>query len=738
MVRLSFHCMKPCALIFLLFSIFSSWPAQAQAVDPPPAPSRVPSIKETLSLNRIGSPVMAPDGSAVAYAFRSTDWEANTMDGEIWLARRGEQPFQLTRTENGGSSNASWSPDGRWIAFLADRGQGRQVFLISPRGGEARPLTQAKGGVQDFQWGPDAEFMVLRIGEAEPKQRVDERESFGRFHLPSRDPSPSHLWWLDVQGALGRDGAAEIDPGADVEDEDKENADAEETGESGADARAKEVKEAEQESEPSTPALSRRLTRGSWTADEFDISPDGKSVVFSHRPKDDVPAFEQADLSIVDLETAQIRPLVSLPGTDSSPRFSPDGKTIAFFTMNGELAYYKKSYIAAVPFAGGDVELLSANHDGAPNLVDWTSTGIYFTDWQRTSRLLFHLDPDSRQIRPLDHLPDNVWDVSFAADGSNFAAYAQTLDGLAEIWTCDRSAETACEPKTQLGGQIADWQLGQRRIVRWPSRDGLEIEGVLSLPDDFDSSRRYPLLVIIHGGPTAVSYPDSVPGYVYPVVQWLAKGAVILQPNYRGSDGYGESFRSANVNRLGIADAWDVLSGVDYLIEQGFADPERLGVMGWSQGGYISAYLATTSDRFQGISVGAGISNWTTYYTNTDIPPFTRHYLSATPWEDPEIYAETSPMTFIRDAKTPTLIQHGENDRRVPTPNAFELYRGLQDVGVKSELIIYEDLGHGISRPKERLAAALHNWRWFLHTVWGEPLDLDLDPEEGHSGGATE
>ena len=171
---------------------------------------------------------------------------------------------------------------------------------------------------------------------------------------------------------------------------------------------------------------------------------------------------------------------------------------------------------------------------------------------------------------------------------------------------------------------------------------------------------------------------------------------LVLEPNYRGSAGYGEKFRALNVRNLGVGDAWDVLSGIDALVAQGLVDANRVGAMGWSQGGYISAYLTThDSARFKAISVGAGISDWMTYYVSTDITPFTPQYLKATPWDDPEIYAKTSPMTYIKGAKTPTLIQHGATDQRVPPPNAFELYRGLQDQHVPSE-------AHHLSRVRRR------------------------------------
>ncbi|PYR60783.1 MAG: S9 family peptidase, partial [Acidobacteria bacterium] len=239
----------------------------------------------------------------------------------------------------------------------------------------------------------------------------------------------------------------------------------------------------------------------------------------------------------------------------------------------------------------------------------------------------------------------------------------------------------------------------------------------LHKPADFDAHRKYPLFVVIHGGPTGVSRPVPYTSSTYPIDIWVPRGALVLEPNYRGSAGYGEKFRALNVRNLGIGDAWDVLSGVDSLIAKGFVDPARVGTMGWSQGGYISAFLAThDSARFKAISVGAGISDWMTYYVNTDIHPFTRTYLKATPWDDPDIYAKTSPITYIKQAKTPTLIQHGDADQRVPPPNAFELYQGMQDQHVPVKLIVYKGfggIGHGPSKPKSYRAVMDHNLEWF-------------------------
>ncbi len=297
-------------------------------------------------------------------------------------------------------------------------------------------------------------------------------------------------------------------------------------------------------------------------------------------------------------------------------------------------------------------------------------------------------------------------------------------DQLTEVFVSSINGNP--EQLTDMTAQTKNWKVAQSEVISWKSKDGATIEGVLHKPKDYDPSKKYPLLVVIHGGPTGIDTPTPVPAYVYPIVQWLDKGCLVLRPNYRGSAGYGEAFRSLNVKNLGVGDMWDVMSGVEYLDKKGMIDKTKMGSMGWSQGGYISAFLTTNTDVFKAISVGAGISNWMTYYVNTDIHPFTRQYLKATPWSDEMIYKKTSPITNINKAKTPTLIQHGEFDKRVPIANAYELLQGLRDKNVPAELIVYKGFGHGITKPKERLAATWHNWQWFNKYVWGENVELPM------------
>ena len=292
-----------------------------------------------------------------------------------------------------------------------------------------------------------------------------------------------------------------------------------------------------------------------------------------------------------------------------------------------------------------------------------------------------------------------------------------------------------------MSDQAKAFTLGTREVISWKSQDGATIEGVLIKPANFDSSKRYPLLCVIHGGPTGVDRPALLTpdARYYPADIWAARGALILKVNYRGSAGYGEAFRKLNIRNLGVGDAWDVISGVDSLIARGWVDPARVASMGWSQGGYISAFLTASSDRFKAISVGAGISNWATYYYNTDITTFTINYLGEDPIDDPAIYAKTSPMSYITKAKTPTLIQHGDRDPRVPIANAYELRQGLEDRGVKVEMVVYKGFGHGINKPKSMRAVMQHNLAWFNHYLFGDaPPDLSNLPVVKKSTGKGE
>ena len=678
-----------------------------------------PSFEQVISLRSAGGAAISPDGRSIVFGVRTTDWQGNRFDNELWIAREGEQPFQLTRTDKGNSGSARWSPDGKWIAFLADRGNKQQVFVIRPSGGEAQPITDHKEGIASFRWAPDGKRIAFTAQEPEDKERKERTEKFGDYAVDDAEYRMTHLWVVDVAPDLWPSPAeAPCQRASSGTDSTKSR------GEGAAAASAAGARCAEL-------PKPRRLTEGTaYTVTGYDWAPDGRSIAFGHQRDPLITSGSTADISVIDVATKQVRPLVTAPGGDYFAVWSPDSRFIVYSSAAGDTVsnFYANSQLFRISRDGGQPTRIAADIDENVGSLTWTRTGgLYGLTWQGAgSRRLVAIDPNTGRSRILPGGPELIFGVDFAADGRTAAVSGSTSTTLGEIYrtTVDANAVQRSAAITDMTGQVRDWRLGSAEIVKWKSQDGATIEGVLHKPAGFDRSRKYPLFVVIHGGPTGIDTPTPFTGYVYPVMQWLAKGALVLRPNYRGSAGYGAKFRALNVRNLGVGDAWDVLSGVDHLVQQGIVDTTRMGAMGWSQGGYISAFLTTTTNRFKAISVGAGISNWMTYYVNTDIHPFTRQYLKATPWDDPEIYAKTSPMTYIKQAKTPTLIQHGEFDRRVPIANAYELLQGLQDRGVPSRLVVYKGFGHGIDKPKEQLAAYWHNWQWFGKYVWGEEVRL--------------
>jgi dipeptidyl aminopeptidase/acylaminoacyl peptidase len=628
-------------------------------------PKVAPTVDQILSLKRAGSPEISPDGRWVAYTVRETNWDDNAYETEIWLADAGSGAARQLTNAKKSSRAPAWAPDGTKLAFISDRTDKSQIYVINPLGGEAEALTALDDGVDSFEWSPGGRSIAYTATEPKSTTLKDREKKYGEFQVVEQDYRMRHLFVLDVASHA-----------------------------------------------------TRALTSGAFTVGGFAWSPDGKSIAFDHRVNPSPGFGGSADISIVTVGDGSVRKLVAQDGPDDNPVWSPDGTRIAFETaMASKTYFYANRVIATVPSSGGTPTVLTSAFDEDPSIVAWKSSGLFFAASQRTNAYLYRLDPQSKAIARM--APADTWvgsGFSLSRDGSKIAFLASDATSMAEVFVAPATMQ---QPRklTTMNAQTASWAAGTLEVVSWKSQDGAAIEGILHKPADFDPSRKYPLLVVIHGGPTGISRAVPYTSTIYPIDVWVPRGVLVLEPNYRGSAGYGEKFRALNVRNLGVGDAWDVLSGIDALVARGIVDAARVGAMGWSQGGYISAYLTThDSARFKAISVGAGISDWMTYYVNTDITPFTRQYLQANPWNDPEIYAKTSPITYVKQAKTPTLIQHGATDQRVPLPNAFELYRGLQDNNVPSKLIVYQGfagIGHGPSKPKSHRATMEHNLEWF-------------------------
>lgn len=637
------------------------------------------SFEKWVSVKNVSAPIISPDGNTLVYTLTSTDWSSNGYDAEIWMSREGASPIQLTRTGKSSSTVAQFSPNGRYVSFLADRGDKNQLYVIDLNGGEALQVTKEEEGIAAYKWSPDGAQIAFSKTEADSKRDKAIKEKFGAFGVEGEEYKHAHLWVVNFHPDSAK------------------------------------------------MPVSKRLTEGSFTVSGFDWSPDSKSIVFNRQRDPLINSGISADIVSIHLSDKKMTPLLANPASDFFIRWNPEGTAFVYTSsVNDSITqFYKNNRLFVYDLATKKSREIATDVDENKNVVEWNSNGIYLIALEKTKQKLYVVDSKTGKTQPVSIPLDIVGTVSFSKQSDKIAVLGRNHDGLNEVYIGRMNAEL--KKLSNSTAQIANWNTPVNEVIQWKSKDNTTIEGVLLKPSNFDPKKKYPLLVVIHGGPTGIDFPDPAPGTVYPIMHWVEKGALVLRVNYRGSAGYGEKFRSLNVRNLGVGDMWDVVSGVEYLSSKGFIDTSRMGSMGWSQGGYISAFLTTNTNMFKAISVGAGISNWVTYYVSTDITPFTRQYLEATPWSNMEIYRKTSPMTNINKASTPTLIQHGEFDKRVPISNAYELYRGLQDRGIPSKLIVYKGFGHGINKPKERLAAIWHNWQWFNKYIFGEEENMPID-----------
>ena len=658
-------------------------------------PTRTPTIDQSIEMRSVAAPQISPDGHHVVYEETRANWEANAFETDLWLANTATGESHLLTVAAKSSSDAKWSPDGRWIAFLSDRTaplpgskEGKkQVYVMPLDGGEAQQLTKLENGVAEFQWAPDSKRIALAAEAPETKAMKDRQETFGEYHVFHADYPMVHLWLIDLPttDAAGR---------------------------------------------TTTIGEPKLLTAGdTFSVGSFSFSPDGTRIAFSAQRDPDLISGFSSDIYTVSIANETVKKIVATPGPDNNPKWSPDGTEIAYETANAsKYFFYSDRRIAVVGSDGGTPRVLSEAFDEDADLLRWAPEGIYFSALQKTNSSLFLMDPKSGTVKQIATPGSDIASqFSFSQDFKRIAYRGAGANRYAEIYASDLPVASPTQ-LTHAGDQLASFDTSKREVVHWKSADGTVIEGILYKPADFTPSKSYPLLVVIHGGPTGIDTPVVNADRYYPIEHFLAKGALVLRPNYRGSAGYGEKFRSLNVRNLGVGDYADVISGVDFLIAQGYVDKDRVGAMGWSEGGYISAFITASSDRFKAVSVGAGISDWMTYYVNTDITPFAPQYLHSTPWEDADIYKKTSPISYIAKAKTPTLIQHGGSDRRVPIANGFELRQALEDRGVPVKMVVYDGFGHPINKPKQQRAVMEENENWFDHYIWGDPLAASLTP----------
>lgn len=633
-----------------------------------------------LEVKQIGNVVPSPDGERVVFQVAIAVMEDERSE---WLthvhvaAADGSSGFQLTRGDSSAHSPA-WSPDGAWIAFVSDRGGQADLWRIRVDGGEAERLTEVETGVADFAWSPDGSRIAFLMRDPESEEEKARQREKRDARLVDRAFRHVRLHVVPVE------------PDADGE----------------------------------RPV--RLLTDDDFSVGQgfsgraFDWSPDGGEIVFSHLPTPRVDDWPLADLSVVDVESGEVRSLVATGAAATEPHYSPDGTRIAYVASDDPPTWGFTGRVHIVPAGGGEPRRLAPTIDERPTLLGWSGDGarLLVAETRRTINVLAAVPIDGGPASDVSAAGLMVTSPTLGPGGTRVGFVSEAHDRAPEAYV---AALEGFDP-TQVSRvqELPDLPMGRTEVITWSAPDGLEIEGLVTYPVGYRQGERVPLLVVVHGGPMGVFVDRFLARRgAYPIAAFASRGFAVLRPNVRGSSGYGRAFRYANYADWGGGDYQDILSGVDHLVEAGVADPERLGVMGWSYGGFMTSWIIGQTDRFAAASVGAAVTNLFSFTGTADIPSFIPDFFRSEFWEDPELWRRHSPISHLAGATTPTLIQHGEEDRRVPISQGYELYTALDRLGVEVEMVVYPRQPHGIQEPKLQLDAMRRNLEWFER--WLEP-----------------
>ncbi len=634
-------------------------------------------VDHAIDMKNVGSVALSPDGRQLLYTVSDLDWDDNERDSHLWIANfDGSDARPFTAEEGDGSPR--WSPDGRWVAFTRDADEdadddaakGRQIWLIRTDGGEARQLTTHPSGVREYDWTPDSRRLVFVAADTLSKKEEDAREAGADAVFVNEGSngqergSYSNLWWAP----------------ADFDDHE-----------------------------------ARPITRGDRLIGDFAIHPSGDRVAFTFRTENHRNDGHRSEIAVVELTGGEPRVLTHNQAPEGSLLWHPDGRLL-FNAPDLETWELDQGNLYLMDTASGASQQLMPEATLEVRDGRFTPDGRYFDfiALDRTITNFYRLDLRNGRVRAMSDGSGGIRGASWSRGHDRVAFVADAPASPAEVYTALYGPGMARTAITDVNADIRALDLAEPQVVTWTSADGLDIEGLLWLPHG-GRARPGAFVLEIHGGPAGVFSQ----GFDSDAQILTAHGYAVLQPNVRGSTGYGDALLRGNMNDIGGGDFQDLMAGVDAMIERGVAHPDSMAVKGWSYGGILGGWTITRTDRFRAASLGAMVSDWQSEFGvgfNFDV---SRWYLGGDPWANAEYWVERSAYTHADRVSTPTILFHGENDT-VDTPGqSMNFHVALRHFDVPTRLILFPREGHGISEPRHHRTRLVEELRWFETHVRG-------------------